>query len=292
MSENLRTVLMRTGREYQLHVRTGVRLLLQFGLAGCVAIASSNGWQGLAETINNRDLPKVDSGVKTEKTEPNVAPSPASKTGPITATKNSTSSVASAPRFFCQVWNGQYTVMYSPERRSGESFPWAVPQALGGGWQPEKRCAEISRRLEEYRPDGLQELQTSRENGYNTVCATTQSNTTCRLVFTVPPGRDPVTTRNAVFQNLTVADSGKMTQGVNTYVSTGGESFNLNDNLVNLGLSVVGGNSSWGTGNSFADRDGINLRPYLAPSDGGTGASLKNGVSSRKGLHLNPDRFR
>jgi Circadian oscillating protein COP23 len=274
---------MRTGWEYHLQVRTGMRLLLQFGLAGCVAIASSNGWQSLAETTSNQDLPKVDSEVKTE---PNVAPAPAPQTSPITATKSSTSSVASSPRFFCQVWNGQYTVMYSPESRAGESFPWAVPQALGGGWQPEKRCAEISRRLEEYRPDGLQELQTSRENGYNTVCATTQSNTTCRLVFTVPPGRDPV------FQNLTVADSGKMTQGVNTYVSTGGESFNLNDNLVNLGLSVLSGNSSWRTGNSFADREGINLRPYLAPSDGGTGASLKNGVSSRKGLHLNPDRFR
>lgn len=287
---------MHTGREYHLHVRTGVKLLLQFGLAGCVAIASSNGGQGLAETISNRDLPKVDSGVKVDsdlKTEPNVAPSPAPKTSsPITATKSSTPSAASSPRFFCQVWNGQYTVMYSPESRSGESFPWAVPQALGGGWQPEKRCAEISRRLEEYRPDGLQELQTATENGYNTVCATTQSKSTCRIVFTVPPGRDPVTTRNAVFQNLTVADSGKMTQGVNTYASTGGESFNLNDNLVNLGLSVVGGNSSWHTVNSFADRDGINLRPYLAPSDGGTGASLKNGVSSRKGLHLNPERFR
>ncbi|NJM75376.1 MAG: hypothetical protein HC852_05815 [Acaryochloridaceae cyanobacterium RU_4_10] len=182
--------------------------------------------------------------------------------------------------------------MYSPESRSKESFPWAVPQALGGGWQPEKRCAEISRRLEEYRPDGLQELQTSTENGYSTVCATTQSKSACRIVFTVPPGRNPVTTRNAVFQNLTVADSGKMTQGVNTYVSTGGESFNLNDNLVNLGLSVMGGSSSWRTVNNFGDRDGINLRPYLAPSDGGTGASLRNGVSSRQGLPLNPNRFR
>lgn len=279
---------MRTGREHHLHIRTGVRLLLQLGLTGCMAIASSNSWQGLAETSSS-DLPKVDPGLKTQ---PSVVPSPAPKSGPITATKSAPPRVAASPRFFCQVWNGQYTVMYSPESRSSESFPWAVPQALGGGWQPEKRCAEISRRLEAYRPDGLQELQTSRENGYNTVCATTQSNATCRLVFTVPPGQDPITTRNAVFQNLTVADSGKMTQGVNTYVSTGGGSFNLNDNLVDLGFSIVGGNSSGQTVNSFANQDGINLRPYLAPSDGGTGSSLKNGVSSRQGLPLNPDRFR
>jgi Circadian oscillating protein COP23 len=279
---------MRTGREHHLHMRTGVRLLLQLGLTGCVAIASSHGWQGLAETSSS-ELPKVDPGLKTE---PNTVPSPAPKSGPITATKSAPPRVASSPRFFCQVWNGQYTVMYSPESRSGESFPWAVPQALGGGWQPERRCAEISRRLEAYRPDGLQELQTSRENGYNTVCATTQSNATCRLVFTVPPEQDPITTRNAVFQNLTVADSGKMTQGVNTYVSTGDGSFNLNENLVNLGLSIVGGNSSGQTVNTFADQEGINLRPHLAPSDGGTGSSLKNGVSSRQGLPLNPDRFR
>ncbi len=207
-------------------------------------------------------------------------------------TNTNTTKTASSPRFFCQVWNGRYTVMYSPENRSGESFPWAVPQNLGGGWQAEKRCAEISRRLEEYRPDGLQELRNAKENGYNTVCATTQSKAACRLVFTVPPGQDPVATRNSVFQNLTVADSGQMTQGVNTFVNAnaGNGNLNLNDNLVNLGLSIVSGNSSWHR-TSYA-AEGIDLTPYLDPSDGGSGLAMTNGVQLHKGLRLNPERFR
>ena len=68
---------------------------------------------------------------------------------------------ASTSRFFCQFTRGQYTVMYAPKSRPNEAFPWAIPQALGGGWSPELRCLEISRRLERYRPDGLLELQTA-----------------------------------------------------------------------------------------------------------------------------------
>ena len=179
--------------------------------------------------------------------------------------------------------------MYSPESRSGEVFPWAVPKDLSNGWVAEKRCNEISRRLEEYRPDGLNELSTSTENGYNTVCATTQSNSSCRIVFTVPPGQDPLTTRNSVFKNLTVADAGTMTQGVNTYASNGNGNINLTDNLVNLGLSILGNNSGWRS--SYADRH-INLRPYLSPADGGTGKGLTNGVRLHKGMRLNPSNFR
>jgi hypothetical protein len=302
---------MRTDREPHLRNLTGKKLLIHSSLAGLLAIATSTGNQCWANPNSNRDLPKVDAGVTTSgSTESKPLPAPAT-TGattssnishPVATTQSSTSTssatspisakssnIASSPRFFCQVWNGRYTVMYSPENHSGETFPWAVPQALGGGWQPEKRCAEISRRLEEYRPDGLQELRTAKENGYNTVCATTQSKAACRLVFTVPPGQDPVATRNSVFRNLTVADSGQTTQGVNTFVSTGNGNLNLNDNLVNMGLSIVGGNSTWR--NSFADT-GIDLTPYLDPSDGGSGLGMTNGVQVTKTLRLNPERFR
>jgi hypothetical protein len=188
------------------------------------------------------------------------------------------------------MWSGQYTVMYRPESRPNEVFPWAVPKDLGGGWFAEKRCGEISRRLEEYRPDGLQELTTSTENGYSIVCATTQSNPACRIVFTVPPGQDPIATRDSVFQNLTVADSGTMTQGVNTFVGRGGGTVNLNDDLVNLGLSILGGDSTWA--NRSADETAINLKPYLDPADGGTGAEMINGIRVRRALRLNPDKFR
>jgi Circadian oscillating protein COP23 len=269
------------------------RLLYSVGLASAVAIASSSGWVSQAGSSSSSSLPKVNS----EATAPNRSssdlnskPSEGTVNSAAATPKRGSSTTAEAsPRFFCQVWNGQYTVMYSPEDRSGEVFPWAVPKDLSNGWVAEKRCNEISRRLEEYRPDGLNELSTGTENGYNIVCATTQSNSACRIVFTVPPGQDPLVTRNSVFQNLTIADSGTMTQGVNTYVSSGNSSLNLTDNLVNLGLSVLGNNSGWRS--SYADRD-INLKPYLSPADGGTGRGLTNGVRPQKGLRLNPNNFR
>ena len=201
---------------------------------------------------------------------------------------------SNSPRFFCQLWKGQYTVMYSPEKSTGESYPWAIPQQLGGGWGPEKRCVEISRRLEEYRPDGLLEMSTATENGYNTVCATTQSRSACRIVFTVPPGQDPIATRNSVFSNLTTADNGQMTQGVNTFVGNRSENLNLNGDLVNLGLAILGQGSSVGSSSTsgLGYSSAINLKPYLAPSDGGTGRQLTNGVRLQRGLRLQPDKFR
>src|SRR5579883_2537597 len=132
-----------------------------------------------------------------------------------------TSTTASGVRFTCEVVNGQYTVMYHPESQPSRSYPWAVPSNMGGGWSPDRRCSEISRRLESYRPDGLLEMKTGMENGYNTVCVTTEKVASCRIVLTVPNGQDPTSTRDRVFQNLTVADSGQQTQGVNTYVGNG-----------------------------------------------------------------------
>lgn len=278
------------GKHHQ-KVNADFRLLCSVGLAGAMAIASSSGWAGRADTYSSSSLPKV----KSEATAPNSAssdlnPKPSTtvnRAAAATSKGDGSKTADASPRFFCQVWNGQYTVMYSPESRSGEVFPWAVPKDLSNGWVAEKRCNEISRRLEEYRPDGLNELSTGTENGYNIVCATTQANSACRIVFTVPTGQDPLVTRNSVFQNLTIADGGTMTQGVNTYVSNG--NLNLTDNLVNLGLSVLGNNSVWRS--SYADRD-INLKPYLSPADGGTGKGLTNGVRLQKGLRLNPSNFR
>jgi hypothetical protein len=157
---------------------------------------------------------------------------------------------------------------------------------MGGGWTPELRCREISRRLEAYRPDGLLEMRTGLENGYNTVCVTTQRVPSCRIVLTVPNGQDPTATRDRVFQNLTVADSGQQTQAVNTFVEGEGGSGIVNalGKLININLPGLSGRSSYS--------DGINLRPFLDKADGGTGAYLSGGTSSRPAPRLNPDRFR
>ena len=198
------------------------------------------------------------------------------------------------PRFTCEMLNGQYTVVYHPESRPSESYPWATPSQLGGGWTPQSRCQEISRRLELYRPDGLQEMRTAVENNYNTVCVTTEKNSTCRIVLTAPPNQDPLTTRDRVFQNLTIADSGQQTQAANTFVgssrvgssrvdgsSRGGDKL---DELANLGVSLLGGRQERSSN--------INLRPFLDPADGGTGSKLGQGMSTRNNPRLNPANLR
>jgi hypothetical protein len=176
--------------------------------------------------------------------------------------------------------------MYYPESQPGQSYTWATPSALGGGWSPERRCNEISRRLEFYRPDGLVEMRTAVENNYNIVCVTTQKEPTCRIVLTVPPGQDPQVTRDRVFQNLTIADSGKVTEAVNTFVD-GDRSSQLLNQVLKQGLSSLGiGN------NSIRTSGNINLRPFLDPSDGGTGTQLRRGIQARPNPRLDPDRFR
>lgn len=200
-----------------------------------------------------------------------------------TTTNRSSSPITSATRFSCQLLNGQYTVVYQPQSQPGEYFPWAKPVALGGGWTPQSRCNEIARRLESYRPDGLQEMTTGVENGYNTVCVTTQAVPSCRIVFTVPPGQDPVATRDRVFENLTVADSGQQTGAVTTYTNRGDDGIG---NLLNTGREILG------VGKTRPNKN-INLQPFLDKKDGGTGSQLQGGVQlNRSTNQLNPANFR
>jgi hypothetical protein len=245
--------------------------LKNLGLSAGVAVLLAS---PSAFALNNNQTP-ANTFELAQATQGQTQPQPSK---PDTKTSNQ-------PRFSCQFVNGQYTVMYAPETQPGQSYAWANPSALGGGWTPEKRCNEISRRLELYRPDGLQEMQTAVENNYNIVCVTTQKDRSCRIVLTVPPGQDAQITRDRVFQNLTVADSGKETDAVNTFV--GGErNSQLLDRVVNQGLSALG------IGNNSLKRSSINLRPFLDAADGGTGSQLRRGTPTRSNPQLNPDRFR
>jgi hypothetical protein len=172
-------------------------------------------------------------------------------------------------RFTCELVNGEYTVMYYPESQPNEKYPWAIPSELGGGWTPEKRCDAITSRFESYREDGLLELTTGTENGYDTICVTTQLDPTdCRIVLTVPPGQDPQLTRDLIFDNLLVADDGGSTQGVYTF----GDNQSSSDILGEIGNVINGKN-----GNTPRNSpENIDLRPFLDPADGGTGQQLKS----------------
>ncbi len=230
-------------------------------------------------------VPTVPSGSST--TVPSgstTVPSGSSTTIPTSTTVNSST------RFSCQSNNGQFTVMYQPQSQPGQYFAWAAPQNLGGGWDAQKRCQAIATRLELYRPDGLQELQIAVENNENIICVTTQAQPSCRIVLTVPRGKDPYTIRNSVFQNLTTADSGQQTIAVNTYTN---RNLGNGDSLYSLGQTLLGGRNQ-----VSSTRSGINLKPYLDPQDGGTGRNLRNGVAIGRNnqrqapSRLNPGRFR
>ena len=204
---------------------------------------------------------------------------------PSTPEADPSASGEETPRFACQIENGEYTVMYFPESQPNQAYAWATPTELGGGWTSERRCNAISSRLETYRPEGLLELRTGTENGYDIVCATTeQSPNQCSIVFTVPPGQDPLQTRDLVFENLILADRGDATQSVTTFTGNGNV-----DILGQIG-QVLGTDLPTLTQRN-RNGSGINLKPYLDPADGGTGAYLLEGAA-QPGRALDPDNFR
>ena len=209
-------------------------------------------------------------------------------TSTTTSTSSSSQRVDTATRFSCQMDTNGYTVMYSPQSQPNQLFAWATPQALGGGWDSQRRCATIAQRLETYRPDGLVELRTSSLNGYDVLCVTSEADPSCRLVLTVPPGRDAFQVRNDVFQNLVSADSGQATIGVNTYRGAGLE------DVVNLGRTLLGNGKR-----TAVSKDAIQLKPFLDKQDGGNGKLLRNvkkttsqSRPSQTGNKLNPNLFR
>lgn len=216
-----------------------------------------------------------------------ATPSAAQTSDPLPEVEPTTegTQVPEEARFECQISNGEYTVMYLPENQPNRAYAWATPGEMGGGWTAERRCFTIAERLESYRPEGLAELQVGMENGYDTVCATTeQFPSLCKIVFTVPPGQNPVITRDLVFENLALADGGTDTTVVNTFTGSS------NSGLLGEISDVISSFPISGSTPTPSSSDSINLKPFLSPADGGTGAAL--GSPAPAGRPLNPDNFR
>lgn len=213
--------------------------------------------------------------------DPNSSPYPS---------ESPTQTRAGDTRFTCELIDGEYTVMYYPESQPNRGYPWAIPSQLGGGWDPERRCNEITRRFETYRQDGLLEMSTGIENGYDIICVTTQIDPTdCRIVLTVPPGQDPVSTRNLIFDNLIIADDGQQTQGVYTYGDNDSGSDILDQVGGAIGVEGLGGSKKKPANQASGD---IDLRPFLDPADGGTGAQLTEGKAAPSAPSSSPDSDR
>jgi hypothetical protein len=245
---------------------------------------------GRTTTTQTNTQSQTRTGNGTSSTNTNTqSTSGGTSTNTQTTTNGGTSTsttAASGARFTCEQVSGQLTVVYRPLSRPNEAYPWAIPADMGSAWNSQRRCGEIARRLETYRPDGLQELRTGIDNRQNVVCVTTEKNQSCRIVFTVPGRQDPIATRDQVFRNLTLADSGQQTQGVNTFA--GG-----NDNILGGLDSRLGGRqTSVTTSNRRNKSQGINLKPFLSTEDGGTGNRMGNPVQVPARYRLNPSNFR
>ena len=258
----------RSMRPFSLAVVTA-SLVVSNGLAGG-AIAST---QASGATLNLENFALFD-GTESSLLSQNSEDIDDVDTDSDSSNTDTSDNVSNQPRFSCQYDDGEFVVMYTPEDDPDEYYAWATPGEMGGGWTPERRCNAISERLENYRPDGLLELQTGIENGYNIVCATTTEDSACRIVFTVPEGQDPIETRDLVFENLAVANSGQNTQGIRTFreeISTG----NILEQLGSeFGFNVPQISTSSQSVPSLNRRSSIDLRPFLSPSDGGTGSAL------------------
>ncbi len=250
-------------------------LSLSLGLVATGLLLSSG--SALAQSVGTTTVPTTDVVIPTDSGTGSAAPSRPTSGSPLGTPLPSTGNVPlSAVRFSCQSSNGRYSVMYQPESQPSKYFAWAVPQQMGGGWTPERRCREISARLELYRPDGLVEMQTGRENGYNTVCVTTDNVPGCRIVFTVPQGQDPGATRDGVFSNLAIADSGQQTAGVFTLQDQGGKQLlNQIGGALKVDLGGLFGTQRNPVAPVVPARTGIALKPFLDRADGGTGSQLK-----------------
>lgn len=266
------------------HLRSSVSLsrvstlMVSFaGTFGVIAIlGNANSVNALPlDDLNLTSIQQLRQAISQSNEPPEVIINEPNSSSSSTTTTTTTTNRNSDTRFTCELVNGEYTVMYYPESQPNQGYPWAIPSELGGGWTPEKRCAAITSRFESYRQDGLLELTTGVENGYDTICVTTQLDPTdCRLVLTVPPGQDPQLTRDLIFDNLLVADDGQQTQGVYTY----GDSQSGEDILNQVGDLIGGGGSDKNNGSRRSPED-IDLRPFLDPSDGGTGKQLTRGNS-------------
>jgi Circadian oscillating protein COP23 len=254
-------------------IKKTVKTMKTLGLS-CTAVLLSSSMLGAFSPaqalpgwlqLTNRNSNATNSSVTAQRSTNSTTTTPSTST--TTQNQNNV-------RFSCQVVNGQYTVMYNPQSQPGQYYAWATPTALGGGWTPERRCNEISRRLETYRPDGLLELKTGFENRLETVCVTTEDNPACRIVLTVPPGQSAVAVRDRIFNNLLVADSGQQTTAAVAYQDNGSGILTQIGQAIGVDLSGLSGRPR------STSPAAINLRPFLDTADGGTGARLQTSTQS------------
>jgi hypothetical protein len=89
---------------------------------------------------------------------------------------------AKRPQFFCDkdVDGAPITAFTHPNRGDVIIIRWASSYFKESGFDPQRRCQEVSARFQQYREQGkLQYITTGRKNGSNIVCVTEADQSPC-----------------------------------------------------------------------------------------------------------------
>jgi hypothetical protein len=88
------------------------------------------------------------------------------------------------------------TIAWVPERKGHVRFiEWKSEYFVKGGWTPQKRCQEVSKKFQKFQELGrLGNLTTGKNNGYSVVCAVASYEETCNgnnQLFTLKNSSNP-----------------------------------------------------------------------------------------------------
>ena len=100
---------------------------------------------------------------------------------------------------FCDTSTGTPTTLYQNTQGSREPWiKWESDVFSGAGYDPLRRCTEVSGRLETYRQNKqLKYITGGIMNSQPVICTASQVNGRCEgLIFTLKPGQDVIATLN------------------------------------------------------------------------------------------------
>jgi hypothetical protein len=100
------------------------------------------------------------------------------------------------PTFSCAQNLGAPTTMVYGPNGAKPFIRWTSSQFSASGWSPERRCMEVSKRLQDAKErNALAFITTGNMNGLPVICTAREKGGSCDvLLYTLKPGQDPVLT--------------------------------------------------------------------------------------------------
>lgn len=100
---------------------------------------------------------------------------------------------AQSTTFYCGRSNSVPTTIARTSRGNVPVIRWNSGYFSGSGWNPQRRCQQVSARFQEYYDNGtLKYITTGRMNRQSVVCVASRKGSDCTsLLFTLKPGSNP-----------------------------------------------------------------------------------------------------